>query len=60
MQSAACNYVQLFSTPEIPYIAIELVSGPSNAFNSGEGLRSIESKAVVNNSWQLSWRDLIR
>ncbi len=60
MQSAACNYVQLFSTPDIHYVAIELVSGPSNAFNSGEGLRSIESKAIVNNSWQLAWRDLIR
>lgn len=59
MQSAACNYVQLFSTPDIPYIAIELVSGPSNAFNSGEGLRSIDSKAFVTNSWQLTWKDSI-
>jgi aldose 1-epimerase len=49
------DYVQVFITREFPRwgtaVAVEPMTAPANAFNSGEGLRWIEP----GDSWSVSW-----
>jgi aldose 1-epimerase len=49
------DYVHVFITREFPCrgtaVAIEPMTAPANAFNSGEGLRWVEP----GESWSMSW-----
>ena len=54
-QDEACTFVHVFVTTEFPgrtrAVAIEPMTGPANAFNSGDGLRWLEP----GNSFTMSW-----
>ncbi|MGV8969886.1 MAG: aldose 1-epimerase family protein [Microbacteriaceae bacterium] len=57
-QDAHCGYVQVFTTQIFPKrngvgtaVAIEPMTAPPNAFNSGDGLRWLEPGA----DWSVSW-----
>jgi aldose 1-epimerase len=57
-QDSSCGYVQVFTTQIFPKrngvgtaVAIEPMTAPPNAFNSGDGLRWLEPGA----DWSVSW-----
>jgi aldose 1-epimerase len=54
-QDEACKYVHVFVTTEFPgrarAVAIEPMTGPANAFNSGDGLRWL----APGDSFTMSW-----
>jgi aldose 1-epimerase len=55
---AAFNYLQVFTPPAVtpgrPGVAIEPMSCPANAFNSGEGLVRLAPGREWNGSWRLA------
>ena len=55
IQNDACQYVHIFATPGFPdrnkAVAIEPMSAPANAFNSGDGLQWIEPGASFSIEW---------
>ncbi|MGY3318025.1 aldose 1-epimerase family protein [Arthrobacter sp. TE12232] len=57
-QDANCAYVHVFVTTEFPgrtkAVAIEPMTGPANAFNSGEGLRWLAPGEQFSMSWGIS------
>jgi aldose 1-epimerase len=57
-QDEACAYVHVFVTDGFPgrskAVAIEPMTGPANAFNSGEGLRWLEPGASFTMRWGIS------
>ncbi|MGY2743293.1 aldose 1-epimerase family protein [Arthrobacter sp. UYCu723] len=57
-QDAACGYVHVFITTEFPgrakAVAIEPMTGPANAFNSGDGLRWLAPGEEFAMSWGIS------
>jgi aldose 1-epimerase len=57
-QDASCGYVQVFTTQTFPKrngigtaVAIEPMTAPANAFNSGDGLRWL----APGDTWAVSW-----
>lgn len=54
-QDEACQYVHVFVTTEFPgrsrAVAIEPMTGPANAFNSGDGLRWLPPGGSFTMSW---------
>jgi aldose 1-epimerase len=57
-QDEACAYVHVFVTDNFPgrskAVAIEPMTGPANAFNSGDGLRWLEPGASFTMRWGIS------
>ena len=57
-QDASCGYVHVFVTTEFPgrskAVAIEPMTGPANAFNSGEGLRWLAPGEQFSMTWGIS------
>ena len=57
-QDENCGYVHVFVTGNFPgrskAVAIEPMTGPANAFNSGEGLRWLEPGASFTMRWGIS------
>ncbi|MET3921320.1 aldose 1-epimerase family protein [Arthrobacter sp. UYEF20] len=57
-QDANCGYVHVFITTEFPgrakAVAIEPMTGPANAFNSGDGLRWLAPGEEFAISWGIS------
>ncbi|MFF2244565.1 aldose 1-epimerase family protein [Arthrobacter sp. NPDC058130] len=57
-QDAGCGYVHVFVTTEFPgrakAVAIEPMTGPANAFNSGEGLRWLAPGEQFSMTWGIS------
>jgi aldose 1-epimerase len=57
-QDAACGYVHVFVTTEFPgrakAVAIEPMTGPANAFNSGDGLRWLAPGEQFFMSWGIT------
>ena len=61
-QDASCGYVHVFVTTEFPgrtkAVAIEPMTGPANAFNSGEGLRWLEcGESVGAPTWGIRYSE---
>jgi aldose 1-epimerase len=54
-QDEACGYVHVFVTTELPgrskAVAIEPMTGPANAFNSGDGLRWLPADGSFTMTW---------
>ena len=54
-QDESCGYVHVFVTTELPgrpkAVAIEPMTGPANAFNSGDGLRWLPAGGTFTMSW---------
>lgn len=57
-QDESCKYVHVFVTTELPgterAVAIEPMTGPANAFNSGDGLRWLPAGESFGISWGIS------
>ncbi len=57
-QDEGCGYVHVFVTGNFPgrskAVAIEPMTGPANAFNTGEGLRWLEPGASFTMRWGIS------
>jgi aldose 1-epimerase len=57
-QDASCGYVHVFVTTKFPgrelAVAIEPMTGPANAFNSGEGLRWLAPGEQFSMNWGIS------
>jgi aldose 1-epimerase len=57
-QDASCGYVHVFVTTEFPgrtkAVAIEPMTGPANAFNSGDGLRWLAPGERFAMTWGIS------
>ncbi|MCB5291655.1 Aldose 1-epimerase [Arthrobacter sp. SO3] len=57
-QDASCGYVHVFVTTEFPgrtkAVAIEPMTGPANAFNSGDGLRWLPPGERFAMTWGIS------
>ena len=57
-QDANCGYVHVFVTTEFPgrtkAVAIEPMTGPANAFNSGDGLRWLPPGERFAMTWGIS------
>lgn len=57
-QDEACSYVHVLVTTKFPgrtkAVAIEPMTGPANAFNSGEGLRWLAPGARFSMTWGIS------
>lgn len=57
-QDEACGYVHVFVTTRFPgrtkAVAIEPMTGPANAFNSGDGLRWLAPGASFTMNWGIS------
>lgn len=57
-QDASCGYVHVFVTTEFPgrskAVAIEPMTGPANAFNSGAGLRWLAPGEQFSITWGIS------
>jgi aldose 1-epimerase len=57
-QDESCAYVHVFVTTELPgnerAVAIEPMTGPANAFNSGDGLRWLPAGQSFGISWGIS------
>lgn len=54
-QDESCGYVHVFVTTELPgrpkAVAIEPMTGPANAFNSGDGLRWLPAGEMFTMAW---------
>lgn len=54
-QDESCGYVHIFVTTELPgrprAVAIEPMTGPANAFNSGDGLRWLSAGETFTMAW---------
>jgi aldose 1-epimerase len=54
-QDESCSYVHVFVTTQLPgrprAVAIEPMTGPANAFNSGDGLRWLEAGESFTMTW---------
>ncbi|MFJ5861658.1 aldose 1-epimerase family protein [Pseudarthrobacter sp. NPDC092439] len=59
-QDRSCGYVHVFVTPTYPgrsrAVALEPMTGPANAFNSGEGLRWLEPGESFAMEWGIDYR----
>lgn len=59
-QDGSCGYVHVFVTPTYPgrsrAVAIEPMTGPANAFNSGDGLRWIQPGESFAMEWGIDYR----
>lgn len=59
-QDNSCGYVHVFVTPTYPgrsrAVAIEPMTGPANAFNSGEGLRWLQPGESFAMEWGIDYR----
>lgn len=59
-QDRSCGYVHVFVTPTYPgrsrAVAIEPMTGPANAFNSGEGLRWLQPGDTFAMEWGIDYR----
>lgn len=57
-QDESCGYVHVFVTPKYPgravAVAIEPMTGPANAFNSGDGLRWLGPGEEFSMDWGIS------
>jgi aldose 1-epimerase len=57
-QDESCGYVHVFVTTELPgrprAVAIEPMTGPANAFNTGDGLRWLPPGESFSMSWGIS------
>lgn len=57
-QDESCSYVHVFVTDQYPgrakAVAIEPMTGPANAFNSGDGLRWLPSGESFTMTWGIS------
>ena len=57
-QDEACRYVHVFVTDKFPgrakAVAIEPMTGPANAFNSGDGLRWLPAGESFTMTWGIS------
>lgn len=57
-QDESCEYVHVFVTTELPgrprAVAIEPMTGPANAFNTGDGLRWLPPGESFSMSWGIS------
>lgn len=57
-QDESCGYVHVFVTTELPgrprAVAIEPMTGPANAFNTGDGLRWLPPGGSFGMSWGIS------
>ncbi|MDJ0319608.1 aldose 1-epimerase family protein [Pseudarthrobacter sp. PS3-L1] len=54
-QDQSCRYVHVFVSTEFPgrsrVVALEPMTGPANAFNSGDGLRWLQPGAAFSMNW---------
>lgn len=61
-QDRKCPYVHVFVTDTFPgrtrVVAIEPMTGPANAFNSGEGLGWLEPEESFTMSWGIEYRGI--
>ena len=57
-QDESCGYVHVFVTDKFPgrpkAVAIEPMTGPANAFNSGDGLRWLAAGEQFTMTWGIS------
>ncbi|MFD5277200.1 aldose 1-epimerase family protein [Pseudarthrobacter sp. NPDC058362] len=58
-QDTSCGYVHVFITPTYPgrtrAVALEPMTGPANAFNSGEGLRWLQPGESFTMEWGIDY-----
>ena len=57
-QDESCRYVHVFVTDTFPgrskAVALEPMTGPANAFNSGDGLRWLEPGEAFTMNWGIT------